>query len=175
MNILSKTYLTNSKKLSVDNSQLMKKKILFVYYQNVKAGGVAKVMSTLASELVKDGYDVEILFLMAEHDDFYEIDKRIKKHYIDTFSHWSWKVCEFANKYLNKIPHKYRENAFAYIYHIGVASMLTQWINKNHQDYNVIISCWYKLSSILSLNKKVCKKNNCMGAYEPFIRWKILE
>ena len=76
----------------------MKKRILLVYYKLHKPGGVAKVLSTLANELVAEGYDVEILLLMSERPHFYHLNPDIKVHHIDTFSHWAWKICVFNKK-----------------------------------------------------------------------------
>jgi hypothetical protein len=86
---------------------------------------------------------------------FLPLNSNIKVHNIDTFSHWAWKICEFNVKHLRFIP-KIR-NINAYIYHIGVFLMLRNW-RKNHQNYDIIISAWYKLSSFLALNKKASKK-----------------
>ena len=136
---------------------MKKKKILFVYYHLFKAGGVSKVMTNLANELVEDGYDVEILIMTSNTNTFYPLNEKIKIHHIDTFSHWSWSICEFNKKYLNfsKI-----DNINAYIYHIGIFLMLKNWLNKKHQEYDTIVSCWYKLSTIIGLfNKKIAQKN----------------
>jgi len=132
------------------------KKILFIYYQNIKAGGVAKVTTTLMNELVDKGFDIDILFLMKEHQDFYAVDPRIKKHYVNSFSFWTWRLCEFNNKYLKFIPKI--QNINTYIYHYGIAVLMNRWLNKNHSQYDTIISCWYKLSCILTFNKKVRRK-----------------
>ena len=132
------------------------KKILLVYYKLFKPGGVAKVLTNLANSLSEDGYTVEILLLMSKRDHFYPLNSNIKVHNIDTFSHWAWKICEFNVKYLRFVP-KIR-NINAYIYHIGVFLMLRSWMRKNHQNYDTIISAWYKLSSFLALNKKASKK-----------------
>ena len=132
------------------------KKILLVYYKLFKPGGVAKVLTNLANALSEEGYTVEILLLMSKRDHFYPLNSNIKVHNIDTFSHWAWKICEFNIKYLKFIP-KIR-NINAYIYHIGVFLMLRNWMRKNHQNYDIIISAWYKLSSFLALNKKASKK-----------------
>lgn len=132
------------------------KKILLVYYKLFKPGGLPRVFTNLANELVENGYDVDILLMMREQADFYPVHPKIKRHNIDTFSHWAWKICEFNIKYLKFIP-KIR-NINAYIYHIGVFLMLRNWMRKNHQNYDTIISAWYKLSSFLALNKKVNKK-----------------
>ena len=132
------------------------KKILLVYYKLFKPGGVAKVLTNLANSLSEDGYTVEILLLMSKRDHFYPLNSNIKVHNIDTFSHWAWKICEFNVKYLRFVP-KIR-NINAYIYHIGVFLMLRSWMRKNHQNYDIIISAWYKLSSFLALNKKASKK-----------------
>ena len=132
------------------------KKILLVYYKLFKPGGVAKVLTNLANSLSEDGYTVEILLLMSKRDHFYPLNSNIKVHNIDTFFHWAWKICEFNVKYLRFVP-KIR-NINSYIYHIGVFLMLRNWMRKNHQNYDIIISAWYKLSSFLSLNKKANRK-----------------
>lgn len=133
-----------------------KKSILLVYYKLFKPGGVAKVLTNLANALSEQGYTVEILLLIHEREHFYPLNPNIKVHNIDTFSHWAWKICEFNVKNLRFIP-KIR-NINAYIYHIGVFLMLRNWMRKNHQNYDIIISAWYKLSSFLSLNKKANRK-----------------
>lgn len=129
------------------------KKILLVYYKLFKPGGVAKVLTNLANSLSEDGYSVELLLLMSERPHFYKLNPEIKVHNIDTFSHWAWKICDFNNKHLRFIPK--RNNINAYIYHIGVFLMLRNWLRKNHKNYAVIISSWYKLSAFLALNKNV--------------------
>lgn len=133
-----------------------KKKILLIYYKLFRAGGVAKVMTNLANELVEQNYEVEILLLNREQPHFYPLNDKVKVHNIDTFSHWAWEICEFNAKYLKFIP-KIR-NINAYIYHIGVYLMLKNWLNKNHHQYDTIISCWYKLSKIISFFPQVRKK-----------------
>ena len=133
-----------------------KKRILLVYYKLFKPGGVAKVLTNLANSLSEEGYTVEILLMMGEQEHFYPLNSNIKVHNIDTFSHWAWKICEFNVKYLRFVP-KIR-NINSYIYHIGVFLMLRSWMRKNHQNYDTIISAWYKLSSFLALNKKASKK-----------------
>jgi len=133
-----------------------KKRILLVYYKLFKPGGVAKVLTNLANSLSEDGYTVDILLMMEEREHFYPLNSNIKVHNIDTFSHWAWKICEFNVKHLRFIPKI--KNINAYIYHIGVFLMLRNWIKKNHQNYDTIISAWYKLSSFLALNKKANKK-----------------
>ena len=40
---------------------MQKKKILLIYYKLFNPGGVARVMTNLANELVEQGYEVEIL------------------------------------------------------------------------------------------------------------------
>ena len=136
-----------------------KKRILLVYYKLFKPGGLPRVFTNLANELVENGYDVDILLMMREQADFYPVHPKIKRHNIDTFSHWAWKICEFNIKYLKFIP-KIR-NINAYIYNIGVFLMLRNWMRKNHQNYDKIISSFYKLTSFLSLNKLVNYKTIC--------------
>ena len=36
--------------------------------------------------------------------------------------------------------------------------LINKWLKENHKNYDTIISCWYKLSCTLALNKKVNKK-----------------
>ncbi|WP_312823973.1 glycosyltransferase [Epilithonimonas sp.] len=134
----------------------MKNKLLFIYYQNIKAGGVAKVLSNLANELVDKGYEVDILFLMTEHEDFYPIDHRVKKHYLDSFGHWAFGICKFNKKRLRFIPKL--QNINDYIYQLGVTLLMNKWLKDNHKNYDNIISCWYKLSCSLALNKSVRHK-----------------
>ena len=134
----------------------MGQKLLFIYYQNIKSGGVAKVLANLVNELVDNGYEVDILFLMAEHKDFYPIDSRVKKHYVDSFAHWTFSICAFNKRKLRFIPKLQSIND--YIYQFGVTLLLNKWLRKNHKNYNHIISCWYKLSCTLALNKNVNNK-----------------
>ena len=133
-----------------------KKRILLVYYKLFKPGGVAKVLTNLANSLSEEGYTVETLLMMEEKEHFYPLNSDVKVHNINTFSHWTWKICEFNVKHLRFIPKI--KNFNAYIYHIGVFLMLRNWMRKNHQNYDTIISAWYKLSSFLALNKKASKK-----------------
>lgn len=133
------------------------KKILFVYYKLFKPGGITRVLTSLANELVENGYEVTILVLMSEHKSFYPLNPKVKLIFIDAFAHWAFsKVCVGINKYLNFIPKK--QNIKNYFYDYAAYSTLNEWINKNHQNYDVIISCWYKLSIDLAINKKVRKK-----------------
>ena len=134
----------------------MEKKLLFIYYQNIKAGGVAKVLANLVNELVNEGYEIDILFLMAEHEDFYPLDSRIKKHYVDSFSYWTWRICIFNKKRLRFIPKLQTIND--HIYQLGVTLLMNKWLKENHNKYDNIISCWYKLSCTLALNKNVASK-----------------
>ncbi len=135
---------------------MQKKKILFIYYKLFKAGGVAKVMSNLANELVKQGYEVEILLMTSNVETFYSLDENIKIHTVDMFSHWAWGICEFNMKHFRFIPKI--QNINSYISHIGVYLLLKNWLQKNHQNYDTIISCWYKLSKIISFFNKIRNK-----------------
>lgn len=115
------------------------KEILFVYYKLFKAGGVARVLVSLANELVKQGHGVTILVLINNTESFFELDKRIKIVAVDTFSHWGFKKINVnLNKYFPKLP--YKNNIKNYVYDFGQWEMLNKWINKNHQNYDVIIS-----------------------------------
>lgn len=50
---------------------------------SLSSGGAEKVLSVLANELIKS-YKVEIVFL--EQNEFYKLDRRIKKTYLSTFN-----------------------------------------------------------------------------------------
>ena len=135
---------------------MQKKKILLIYYKLFKAGGVAKVITNLANELVKQGYEVEILLMTSNVETFYSLDENIKIHTIDMFSHWAWGICEFNMKHFRFIPKI--QNINSYISHIGVYLLLKNWLQKNHSNYDTIISCWYKLSKIISFFKEIRNK-----------------
>ena len=135
----------------------MSNKILFVYYKLFKAGGVARVLVSLANELVSDKNEITILILTKDTSSFYDLDKRVKIISIDTFSHWGFtKINVNLNKYFSKLP--YKNNIKNYVYDFGQWEMLSKWINSNYQDYDIVISCWYKLSAQLALNKNVAHK-----------------
>lgn len=135
----------------------MQKKILFIYYQNLKPGGVSRVMINLANELCHKDYQVSILFLMAGENTFYEINPKIKIHTINSFEHFGvQKINPLLDKYLKKFP--YRFNLKKYIFDFGQWNILNKWLKTNHQNYDIIISCWYKLSSQIATNKEIAKK-----------------
>jgi len=135
----------------------MPKKILFIYYQNLKPGGVARVMINLANELCENGYDISLLFLMEGEHTFYKINPKIKIHTVDSFGHWGFnKVNPVLDKYLKKF--RYRYSLKKYVYDFGQWDMMNQWLKKNHSQFDVIISCWYKLSAQISVNKTIASK-----------------
>ena len=135
---------------------MQKKKILLIYYKLFNPGGVARVMTNLANELVEQGYEVEILLMTSKTETFYSLNENIKIHTVDMFSHWAWGICEFNVKYLKFIPKI--QNINSYISHIGVYLLLKNWLLKNHQNYDTIISCWYKISSFLGTFKNIAAK-----------------
>lgn len=128
-----------------------RKRILLIYYKLFKPGGVAKVMTNLANELANEGYHVDILLMTSNSSSFYPLNKNIKIHYVDMFSHWAWNICEFNVKRLSFIPKI--QNINSYISHI-----VKQWLAKNGKNYDTIISCWYKLSKLISFIKDSRKK-----------------
>ncbi|MBM7417852.1 MULTISPECIES: glycosyltransferase [Chryseobacterium] len=133
------------------------KKILFVYYQNIHPGGVSRVMINLANELCDQNYQVSILFLMEKENNFYEINSKIKIHTLNSFDHFGFKkINPLLDKYLKKF--RYRFNLKKYVYDFGQWDILNKWLKKNHQNYDVIISSWYKLSSQIAVNKEIAKK-----------------
>lgn len=135
---------------------MKRKKILFIYYQNTKAGGIAKVLSHLTSELAELNYDIEILFLLEPHEDFYPIHSKVKKHYINSFGDKYARFGTSMYKKYNKIPKIY--NIYSYLYDFGSYRVLKQWIRENHHRYDTIVSCWYKISSMLAVDSQVSKK-----------------
>lgn len=133
------------------------KKILFVYYQNIHPGGVSRVMINLANELCSQGHQVNILFLMEGENTFYEINSEIKIYTLNSFNHFGFKkINPLLDKYLKKF--RYRFNIKKYVYDFGQWDMLNKWLKKNHQNYDIIISSWYKLSSQIAINKEIAKK-----------------
>ncbi|MCF2221280.1 glycosyltransferase [Chryseobacterium sp. PS-8] len=134
----------------------MKKKILFIYYQNIKPNGISKVLSNLVDELLDQKYDIEILFLMAPHEDFYPVNPKIKKHYTDSFAHRYSKFATYINKHFKFIPKIY--NIHSYLYDLGSYKVLKEWVHENHHKYETIITCWYKLSAMLALDKRLSGK-----------------
>lgn len=133
------------------------KKILFIYYKLFKPGGVARVLTSLANELCEAGYEVTILVLMSNKSSFFNLDSRVKILNIDTFSHWGFqKINVNIDKYLSRLPA--RKSIKNYIYDFGQWEMLSKWLKKNHKNYDLIISSWYKLSSQIARNKTIAAK-----------------
>lgn len=124
------------------------KKILFIYYQNIKEGGVAKSIANITRNLIDEGFDVTILFLSRIHQDFFPIDDRVKKIYIDSFETPYFRNAHRINK---KTILKNKISKFVYYsYDYGCYKVLKAWIDENHKDYDRIITCWYKLSIYLT-------------------------
>lgn len=133
-----------------------KKKLLFVYYKLWKPGGIARVLTNLVNELVKD-HDVTILVLLKDTTSFYNLDKRVKVIGLDTYQHWAFTVgCVGINKYGKRLPKK--QNIKNYLYDFGASRILKQWLDENHQDYDVLIPCQYKLSIQLASHSKLSHK-----------------
>jgi len=131
--------------------------VLFIYYQNLKPGGVARVMINLANELLERGKDVSILFLMEGENTFYEINPKVKIHTLNSFGHWGVnKVNPLLDKYLKKF--RYRYNMKKYVYDFGQWDVMNRWLKKNHSQFDTIISCWYKLSAQIAVNETIAKK-----------------
>ncbi len=136
--------------------EMEKKKLLFVYYKLFKPGGINRVLTNLANELVNE-YDVTILLLMKEHDSFYTLDERIHLEFIDSFSHWGFrKINVNLDRYAKKLPK--RRNIQNYVYDFGVKQLLNKWLEQNHAQFDTVITCMYKLSAQASLNSKINQK-----------------
>lgn len=134
-----------------------KKKLLFIYYKLFKPGGINRVLVNLVNELVED-YDVSILTLMAPHESFYKIDPRVKIIYIDSFSHWAFaKINVSIDKYFRWLPK--RVQIKNYFYDFGAYRTLGKWLKINHSDYDLMISCMYKLSCQLASNPTYASKS----------------
>lgn len=135
---------------------MKRKKLLFIYYRLFKPGGVTKTLTNLANEMV-NFHDVTILVLMENKDTFFPLDTRVKVISVDTFKHWAFaKGCVAIEKYFSKIPKK--NSIKSYLYDFGSYRVLTKWLNKNHEDYDYLIPCLYKLNAFLAVNNTVNKK-----------------
>lgn len=133
-----------------------KKKLLFIYYKLWKSGGINRALTNLANELVGE-YDVSILILVKSDESFYELDPRIKLICVDSYDHWTYTVgCKSVDKYGSWLPKK--QNIKNYLYDFGAYQTLNKWLNKNHQAYDTIITCQYKLSIQMALNSTFQKK-----------------
>ncbi|MCD9855166.1 glycosyltransferase [Epilithonimonas sp. JDS] len=129
----------------------MKKKILFVYYQNIKQGGISKAIAKITENLAYKDIEITILFLMSEHEDFFQIDSRVRKIYLDTFDTTQYRFASalYYKRYFAGLSRK----LVNYSYDLGSFLMLKKWISENHQNYDQIISCWYKLSTFLTFTE----------------------
>ncbi|WP_379968166.1 glycosyltransferase [Epilithonimonas sp. UC225_85] len=98
---------------------------------------------------------MSILFLMREHADYFPIDKRIKKIYLDSFDTPYYRTAEKLKK--KSILRGKLNNAVFYAYDLGCFFVLKDWIKNNHQQYDQIITCWYKLSTYLTFTDAASK------------------
>lgn len=156
--------------------EIKRKKLLFVYYKLNRPGGIARVLVSLANELV-EYYDISLLVLLKDTTSFYELDKRVKVLSADSYQHWAFtKGCVGMDKYFSWLPKK--NNIKYYMYDFGAYQTLNQWLEIHHHQYDTIITCMYKLSIGLSSNKKLASKtigwehsNHCsVGFVFNFIR-----
>lgn len=132
------------------------KKLLFIYYKLNLPGGIARVLTNLANELV-DEYELSILILVKDKTSFYHLDERVKIISVDSYQHWAFtKGCVGMNRYFSWLPKK--NNIKGYLYDFGAYQTLNQWLKENHQDYDTIITCQYKLSIGLAQNLVLAKK-----------------
>lgn len=132
------------------------KKLLFIYYKLNRPGGIARVLTNLANELV-DEYELSILILVKDKTSFYHLDERVKIVSVDSYQHWAFtKGCVGMNRYFSWLPKK--NNIKGYLYDFGAYQTLNQWLKENHQDYDTIITCQYKLSIGLAQNLVLAKK-----------------
>ncbi len=132
------------------------KKLLFIYYKLNLPGGIARVLTNLANELV-DEYEVSILILVKDKTSFYHLDERVKIISVDSYQHWAFtKGCVGMNRYFSWLPKK--NSIKGYLYDFGAYQTLNQWLKENHRDYDTIITCQYKLSIGLAQNLELAKK-----------------
>jgi len=135
-------------------NDLQNKNILLIYYDLSLPGGVTRVLINLANELITEGYKVTILVLVNKDNSYYAIDERITIKCIDTYDYWTFtKLIVGLDKYFGNFP--FKNSLRYYIYDFGQWRLLNKWLNKNHKNYDTIISSWYKLSSQLAINKNV--------------------
>jgi len=115
-------------------------KITFLV-NSLSSGGAEKVLSVIANELVKK-YEVEIVFL--EKNEFYELDKRIKKTYLSEFDGsesgikkllylpiLAWRLKKYIKKNNIKLiqSHLYRANYINILAKLFGAKHKTQIVN----------------------------------------------
>ena len=132
---------------------MKKKKLLFVYYKINRSGGINRVLTDLVNAISAD-YDVSILLLMSPHQPFYELNPDVRLEFVDTFNHWAFrKICLWLDKYFRWLP--FQNKLKFYLYDFGAYQTLDEWMNAHGDEYDTIISCMYKLSAGLSINKKV--------------------
>lgn len=138
------------------NNNFQKKKLLFIYYKLNKPGGITKVLCNLANELA-DHFDISILILIKDKISFYHLDHRIKIISVDSYQHTAFTVgCVGIEKHFSWIP--FKNNIKKYFYDYGAHKTMIEWLTNNQNQYDTFISCMYKLSIGISMNRKLSKK-----------------
>ncbi len=132
-----------------------KPKILFIYYSISRSSGIARILVSLINLLV-DKFDITLLLLTVETEQKYAISEKVTIRRLNSFHtpEFSW-VRRNRDK-INKIPKI--NNIFSYIYDLGVHRMLHKWLEENGDEFDIIISPWYKLSISLGINQKLASK-----------------
>jgi len=59
------------------------KKVTFLI-NSLSIGGAEKVLTVIITELVKQNYEIEVIFL--EKNEFYKLPKEVKKTYLSNFT-----------------------------------------------------------------------------------------
>ncbi len=134
---------------------MKKKKILFIYYQLHNLTGINSILTSLVN-LLAERYDITILLLMTGRKSPYKINENVTIIELNSFQTKEFDVVRFTRSKLKFIPFIGKINN--YIYDLGVYNLVHQWLKENHQEYDIIITAWYKLSSYLATHKKIAAK-----------------
>jgi len=111
-------------------------KITFLI-NSLSSGGAEKVLSVIATELVKQGFEVEVIFL--EQNEFYELPEEVKKTYLSDFNGresgirkllyipvLAWKLKKYIQQ--NKIM-----LIQSHIYRANYVNILAKFLGSNHK------------------------------------------
>ena len=139
------------------------KKITFLI-NSLSTGGAEKVLTVMANNLVNE-YDVEIIFL--ERNEFYKLDRRIKKTYLSKFSGKEKPVIKFlflplfAYRLKKYIKAKNIKSVQSHLFRAHYVNLLAKIFRSSHKAQLVIPAAisFYKNEGLLGkLNLFLVKK-----------------
>ncbi len=111
-------------------------KIVFLI-NSLSSGGAEKVLSVLISELVKQNYKVEVIFL--EKNDFYNLPKQVTKTYLSTFNGNENSFLKllyvpiFSFKLKNYIKLKNIKLIQSHIFRANFVNIMSKFFGANHR------------------------------------------